>query len=132
MPTYSQYRPDMIARAQEVPGAAACREALRQFVREVAGLHDAAFRGDGTSRGGIAAEHAGYALHGGDLDRISKNRRSDGIRYGGVEYLKHFNPTPKDLHWFPRILLSVLMITVEVLGTFFKIFALGCACLVAL
>lgn len=49
----------------------------------------------------------------------------NGLRFGGMDYLAHFNPTPKDLHWAARIPLSLLMITVEVLGTFFKIFALA-------
>lgn len=49
----------------------------------------------------------------------------NGLRLGGMHYLGHFNPTPKDLPLIPYLLLSALMIVVEVVGTFFKIFALA-------
>lgn len=49
----------------------------------------------------------------------------NGIRLGGMDYLAHFNPTPKDLNPVAYFFLSILMIIVEVVGTFFKIFALA-------
>lgn len=49
----------------------------------------------------------------------------NGLRLGGTDYLAHFNPTPKDLPLVGRILMSLLLIPVEIAGTFFKIFALA-------
>ncbi len=41
----------------------------------------------------------------------------NGLRYGGIEYLKHFNPGPLWLAW--------LLIPIEIIGTFARIFALA-------
>lgn len=49
----------------------------------------------------------------------------NGLRFGGMDYLGHFNPVPKDMHWGAKLFLVPLMVIVEVLGTFFKIFALA-------
>jgi len=48
----------------------------------------------------------------------------NGLRFGGVAYLGHFNPVPKDMHWGMKLVLVPLMVVLEVLGTFLKIFAL--------
>ena len=41
----------------------------------------------------------------------------NGLRFGGVDYLKHFNPGPIWLAW--------LLIPIEIIGTFARIFALA-------
>jgi F-type H+-transporting ATPase subunit a len=49
----------------------------------------------------------------------------NGLRLGGKDYLAHFNPVPKDMHWAMRLPLSVLMVVVEIFGTLAKIAALA-------
>jgi len=49
----------------------------------------------------------------------------NGLRFGGMDYLGHFNPVPKEMSIVAKIFLVPLMVLVEVLGTFFKIFALA-------
>jgi F-type H+-transporting ATPase subunit a len=49
----------------------------------------------------------------------------NGLRLGGMDYLAHFNPVPKDMHWALRLPLSVLMVVVEIFGTLAKIAALA-------
>lgn len=49
----------------------------------------------------------------------------NGLRLGRTHYVAHFNPVPRDMHWIGRILLSIIMIPIEIAGTFFKIMALA-------
>jgi len=49
----------------------------------------------------------------------------NGLRFGGMAYLAHFNPVPKEMSIVAKIFLVPLMVTIEVLGTFFKIGALA-------
>lgn len=49
----------------------------------------------------------------------------NGLRFGGMAYLAHFNPVPKEMPLAAKLFLVPLMVIVEVLGTFFKIFALA-------
>jgi len=49
----------------------------------------------------------------------------NGLRLGGMDYLAHFNPVPRDMHWAVRLPMSALMVVVEIFGTLAKIAALA-------
>lgn len=49
----------------------------------------------------------------------------NGLRLGGMHYLAHFNPVPKDMSLVLKIFLVPLMIVLEIAGTFFKVAALA-------